>query len=77
MKSSEIFNRYISLSRSNDSSLKAPYLDSLISLTAFEKDAHVNKTQKKRSTVNILNCIGNPSLCLSLSQNIDSDTTMI
>ena len=36
VKSSEIFNKYIMLSRSTDNSLKQPYLDSLISLTSIK-----------------------------------------
>ena len=46
-------------------------------MTFLQEHIVMSKAQKRKATINILNCIGNPALSLSLSQNIDSDTIMI
>lgn len=77
VKNSLIFNPFISLARATDSSIKQPFLNSLLSVASLNESPTISKPLKKRLLINILNCIGNPSLTTGLSQNLDSNTIMI
>ena len=67
-----IFEKYCLLSRATEEKYKIAYLDSLVDLTAL-----FSPSASKVLVINILNCIGNPNLCHSTSQNIHANNHMI
>lgn len=76
VQNSEIFNYYVATSRSTEDSIKKIYLESLGTLT-YTPDTKGSKSAKHSIVINVLNCIGNLSLCTGLSHNLHSNTIMI
>lgn len=77
--SSEIFNKYVALSRSTQDIIKKPYYESLVSLTASAGDSskEAQASPKYNLAINVVNCIGSPPLALGLTHNIHANNHMV
>lgn len=78
VQNSEIFNAYVNLRKQTQDNIKQPFYETLISLTtAGETSQQAKESPKYRLVINIINCIGHPSLATSLTQNIHANNYMI
>ena len=66
----------MALSRSTQDAVKTPFYDTLVMLTELgcESSKEAKSKDKYKYIINILNCIGTPSLCTELTHNFHSNT---
>ena len=75
----EVLNSYVLLGKSTQDAAKAPFYESLVSLTAHgcEHSKETKEQPKYRLVMNLLNCIGNPNLTAEINHNLHASNYLV